>query len=247
MRKNTLMWKGLIVVIAVVGSIVLITRIGSFSMPQEPEHKYNVQAASMRDSGGLAVKVSGGPAEKTSTDKQDEERNEGNTIGKGTVKTVITVTSPLVHDDQNDAHLSQEDEASEASDELSCEALELNDMAIMHQNGWYRPEDVPITYGPAPNNAPPGVWIEKEVTIATGTGEKPPPHIEARNKEIMEEILMAHERKDIEEINSLISESKELNRQYTRGTSTGWAMSLHSIPHSWMQYFRDVYHAEIGL
>ena len=120
-------------------------------------------------------------------------------------------------------------------------------MAIMHQNGWYRPEDVPITYGPAPNNAPPGVWIEKEVTIATGTGEKPPPHIEARNKEIMEEILMAHERRDIEEINSLISESKELNRPYTRGASTAWISFFQDIPPSWRQYFNNVLDAEIGL
>jgi RNA polymerase sigma-70 factor, ECF subfamily len=125
----------------------------------------------------------------------------------------------------------------------SAENDEKRCMAVMHGRGWYKPEDVPITYEPPPkNNPPPGVWIWKEVVKGEYAGTEKPAYIKERNKEIEVKLQEANAKGDYQEAFGLSKEFSELNKPYADYFT--FQMDLNGIPKSWHQYFDDIFKSQ---
>jgi len=144
---------------------------------------------------------------------------------------VMSSTTPVLYD-RSSGEITYAGE----DDFPNLEKIEEECLAIMHRMGWYKPEDVPITWAPPPSTSPPpGVYIWWEV-VGEGTPRKPPPHVEERSRELGEEIKRAAERGDARRMIELVKELRELNRPY-KGEKTKIRMLCKDIPPSWKDYF----------
>lgn len=191
------------------------------------------QAPATRSPSSSAVKVPGGQEGKDATEGPEHSN-------------VHTSTSAPDHDD-HDYEVQYDDSPSEEGEEALMSESELLAKAeeqcldIMHKHEWYRPEDVSITYGPIPYpNPSPGAYIH--IKSIGGPPRKRPAHVEARNREIKEEMDRAQERGDGKTMMSLMKESSELNRPYD--TSPDIDTHLEAVPPSWAPYFGDIVRRE---
>ena len=108
-------------------------------------------------------------------------------------------------------------------------------LARMHSHGWYKPEDVPITFE-KPKGAPDGVymWVE----YGDGVDKPIPEYIEERGRELEKELRRAVEMKDAREMFRITKELHELYKPYKSGIVVNSYFG--QIPESWFPYFKDI-------
>jgi hypothetical protein len=112
----------------------------------------------------------------------------------------------------------------------------------MHQNGWSKPEDVPVTYSEPPEGNPDGVyiwWHEKSYVPP----EEIPPHVTKLNRELKGELDRAFRAEDHKEMRRLMKEIRELNAPYPRG-GVNFHARMVNIPLSWRSYFKAIVEKE---
>ena len=116
-------------------------------------------------------------------------------------------------------------------------------MELMHEHGWYKPEDIPITYaepqGPVPSV---GVYLWKKVKGVPNPKKKTPEY-EAKNRELSAVCVEAFERGDIREFTRIGQELDELIRPY-QPLSVRVKMHLAGIPSAWSGYFVNLANVE---
>lgn len=230
-RKTIMIITAFIVIILGLGSFMLVRGIGK--TPVSDEQKYEpIKAPNAQTSVKIAATT--GDKEKKSNKQMESTTPSSLSIppvpigDKSGLKTVTYAGDP-----------SQQEKVDEDSDEYQ----EKRCMKLMHERGWYKPEDVTIIYGPSPkNDSPPGVWIWKEVHKGEYAGTEMPAHIKERIKEIDVKIQEAQVKGDEDEVSRLDKEFKELKRPYDNGVIT--RMDRCEIPKSWHQYFDDIFWSE---
>jgi hypothetical protein len=116
-------------------------------------------------------------------------------------------------------------------------------MELMHEHGWYKPEDIPITYDkPQEPATPVGVYLWKKVK-GVANPPKRPPEVEERNRELFEALKASSAKNDGMEISRIGKEIHELNNPY-QPLSVKINMHLEHIPSAWSKYFFDIANAE---
>ena len=233
-RKTIMIITAFIVIILGLGSFMLVRGIGK--TPVSDEQKYEpIKAPNAQTSVKIAATT--GDKEKKNN-KQMEESTTPSSLSvppvpiadKSELKTVSTYTGDPSQKEKGEGGFSAEE------DEKRC-------IAVMNEQGWYKPEDVPIIYGPVPkNDPPPGVWMWEEVVKGEYAGTEKPAYIKEKLKEIDVKLQEAHAKGDHDEIYRLGMEFSEINRPYQNSAS--YTMYLGAIPKSWSPYFKDIFGSE---
>jgi len=234
-RKMVVIITSFIVIILGIGSFMLAGGIRKSAMSDEQKHE-SIQTSSIRNPVSATATTSD---KKKKSNKQMEENptspspsiTPAPSADRSGLKTVTYTGDP-----------SQQEKGEVTSNEE--EYQEKRCMEIMHEHGWYKPEDVSITYGSPPeNNQSPGAWIWKEDVKGEYAGKEKPAYIKERNKEIEAELQEAEAKGYHQEAFRLSKEFSELNKPYAKDFFI-FQINLHDIPKSWHQYFVDIFKFE---
>lgn len=234
-RKTIMIITTFIVLILGLGSFMLVRGIGK--TPVSDEKKYEPIKAPIAQT-SVKIAATAGDKEKKSNKQMEENTNSSSLsispapiTDKSEPKTISTY---IINDP------SQKEKGKGV---FSAEEEEKRCIARMHERGWYKPEDVPIIYGPVPkNDPPPGVWMWKEVHKGEYAGTEKPAYIKEKLKEIDVKLQEAQAKGDRDEEIRLGKEFSEINKSYE--DSSFYTMFLGSIPKSWSPYFKDIFESE---
>lgn len=232
-KMATRMLKGLLMAVVGISAFTLGILIDNLLISGQQEHEHE-EAPSMHSTVSSAQVVSSNQERESTADDQERESNSDEPQPDTSSVRASIPSNDREGNLQSDSDHYKEDSGAEESMEERC-------LALMHERGWYKPEDIPIIYEPpARINPSPGVYMWRKGSLGNvKQSAKRPPHVEAKIREISNELEKAVDGK---ERLALIKELTEINRPYSRAIKL--KMFLDNIPESWAPYFNELFDAE---
>jgi hypothetical protein len=236
-KMIVLMLTAFIIAIISVGCFIMNNRDKKISISEEQKHR-PMQVSGMWDSGNQKKIVA--------MNRREINKKEANT--PSTPPNTINPVSVANNENSNSVNTSVfvsgiGNQLTEEEKRKFIEEQDKHCMELMHERGWYKPEDIPITYTkPQEPTTPAGVYLWEE-TKGVLYPKKKTPEFEARNRELSAAYMEAFEKGDTKESTRIAQELIEFIRPY-QPLSVRVNMHLERIPSSWSKYFLDLANAE---